>query len=71
MSDEKKGNRNVRSFQKRGFIDKDIREFKIDSSGIVILKKFEGQEGIMTGRPTRAVGSFDELLKKMGELVDC
>jgi len=46
--------------------DKDIREFEITSSGIAILKKFEGQEGIMTGRPTRAVGSFDELLKKMG-----
>lgn len=46
--------------------DKDIREFEIDSSGVTILKKFEGQEGILSGRPTRAAASFDELLKKMG-----
>jgi len=46
--------------------DKDIREFKIGSSGITILKKFEQQEGILTGRPTRTPGSFEELLEKMG-----
>jgi len=32
--------------------DKDVREFKISSSGVTILKKFEGQEGVLTGRPT-------------------
>ncbi len=46
--------------------DKDVREYEITSSGgLNILDTFAGQEGILTGRPSRSAGSFQELLGKM------
>lgn len=46
--------------------DKDVREFKIDERGITMMDKFKGQSGILTGRPTKTIDSFNELLQKMG-----
>ena len=45
--------------------DKAVREFNITSDGITIMDKFEGQEGVLSGKPTRSGKSFAELLDKM------
>ncbi len=45
--------------------DKAVREFKITSDGITIMDKFEGQEGVLSGKPTRSGKVFAELLDKM------
>ena len=45
--------------------DKAVREFKITSDGITIMDKFEGQEGVLSGKPTKSGKGFAELLSKM------
>jgi len=42
---------------------KDIRQFEITSSGIEILSRFEGQEGIMSGSPRRLAQAFDQAFR--------
>jgi circadian clock protein KaiC len=42
---------------------KDIRQFEITSSGIEILSRFEGQEGIMSGSPRRMARAFDQAFR--------
>jgi len=46
--------------------DKDIRQFSIDHTGIVIQNKFEGREGIMSGIPTKTAADafMDAFVKK-------
>jgi circadian clock protein KaiC len=39
---------------------KDIRQYEITSSGIEIMSKFEGQEGILSGSPRRMAEAFME-----------
>jgi circadian clock protein KaiC len=39
---------------------KDIRRYEITHSGIEVLSRFEGQEGIMSGSPRRMAESFVE-----------
>jgi circadian clock protein KaiC len=43
---------------------KDIRQFEITNSGIEIMSKFEGQEGIMSGSPRRMADAFVEAFGK-------
>jgi circadian clock protein KaiC len=43
---------------------KDIRQFEITSSGIDIMSKFEGQEGILSGSPRRMAEAFVEAFKR-------
>jgi circadian clock protein KaiC len=45
---------------------KDIRQFEITSTGLEILSKFEGQEGIMSGSPRRMAEAFDEAFRPRG-----
>jgi len=45
--------------------DKDVRRFQISSEGITIKDKFQGQEGILTGRPQRSGTALEELLRKI------
>lgn len=47
---------------------KDIREFKITSSGIELAEKFSGQEGILSGTPkkTAADAFIDAFVRKKG-----
>jgi circadian clock protein KaiC len=42
---------------------KDIRQLEITSSGIEILSRFEGQEGIMSGSPRRMAQAFDQAFR--------
>jgi circadian clock protein KaiC len=44
--------------------DKDIRQFEINSKGIVVRARFEGQEGIMSGHPHHMADSFVEAFVK-------
>jgi len=43
---------------------KDIRQYEIESQGIKVQAKFEGQEGIMSGSPRRMAESFVEAFVK-------
>ena len=42
---------------------KDIRQFEITGTGIEILSRFEGQEGIMSGSPRHMVHAFDQAFR--------
>lgn len=50
--------------------DKSLREYRITSAGMEVLKPFEGVEGILGGTPTArraAEAEFEALLKKMSK----